>query len=805
MNYPLISEYIESIRFAEDNFATLTNLRPVLDDNGNPIMSSGNFAVVFKMQDIETKEFFAIKCFTREQEGREDAYLLISEELAKIKTKVSASNKINYLVDIKYLNNELFVDSNNSTDTEFPILLMVWVEGDTLYKYILDNKYDGYKLACLVYNFYKLSDWLLAQPFAHGDIKPENIIVTNKGNLFLIDYDGMYVPKMFGQEPRESGSPNYRLPFTNNTICSFNNHIDDFAIIHILLSLNVYSLWPNLIRPDKDVSLFSDDEFGNLCNSSSYKELISNKIDKQTSFLIMLLQKVIAFGYLDFQDWQQLFFVEPKQDNYINLEEEMSSLDNIVKAMELAYYSMFYKDPARNEYEISWYKELSSRIIKATEIQGGFRQHSWPYGFDGGIKYSYLKPNGVEEREGVALDFGYNSLRYLWGLIKYKSICKTLSKNVYGGGIDVFTVNYDENKYNTYLEAFIKTQEECAQQYKYLYVFDIKDFFKNVDISKLKEFYFGNEMTNVKGFDDLFNNTFEMESLKGLNPCSEVDSFFANLYLKTLDDSLSKIDGLKYFRYCDDIRIFSNNGSLFDELNNSIASVLSLLSLKLNTEKSKLIDTANEKIELAKACFVWSCQLYCQTDENHVELVDGKKLKEIIQQDLTTVYIFNLLRTINERAISENGSLKLHIDNLFYVLKNVHKNATFYRLVSELVFEIGLHHELDGTLFSYILDEIVKVLRDENIEPFVKYWILRTYFCSDKQYYTKYIEEENTWKDQSWYPNPCYNEQIIKMLDVDFRRVGTYQLISHLADYVISKIKPSMNMNTSNNEDELPF
>ena len=37
MNYPLISEYIEAIKSAEDNFKELTNLRPVLDDDGQPI------------------------------------------------------------------------------------------------------------------------------------------------------------------------------------------------------------------------------------------------------------------------------------------------------------------------------------------------------------------------------------------------------------------------------------------------------------------------------------------------------------------------------------------------------------------------------------------------------------------------------------------------------------------------------------------------------------------------------------------------------------------------------------------------
>ena len=71
MNYPLISEYIEAIKAAEDNFEKLKNLRPVLDEDGNPAFSSGNFAVVFKMKDEQTGKLHAVKCFLKEQEGRE--------------------------------------------------------------------------------------------------------------------------------------------------------------------------------------------------------------------------------------------------------------------------------------------------------------------------------------------------------------------------------------------------------------------------------------------------------------------------------------------------------------------------------------------------------------------------------------------------------------------------------------------------------------------------------------------------------------------------------------------------------------
>ena len=46
MNYPLISEYLEAIKSAGDNFEELSYLRPVFVDDGELVMTSGNFAVV---------------------------------------------------------------------------------------------------------------------------------------------------------------------------------------------------------------------------------------------------------------------------------------------------------------------------------------------------------------------------------------------------------------------------------------------------------------------------------------------------------------------------------------------------------------------------------------------------------------------------------------------------------------------------------------------------------------------------------------------------------------------------------------
>ena len=127
MQYPLISEYLAAIRDAHDNLDKLSHLVPVLDNYGEPYRSSGAFAVVFKMKDEQTGKCYALKCFTEEQKGRAEAYRQIAEELEFVDSP--------YITSVKYLEKELFVDSN-CEDDEFPVLLMDWIEGETMETYM---------------------------------------------------------------------------------------------------------------------------------------------------------------------------------------------------------------------------------------------------------------------------------------------------------------------------------------------------------------------------------------------------------------------------------------------------------------------------------------------------------------------------------------------------------------------------------------------------------------------------------------------------------------------------------------------
>ena len=280
MNYPLISEYLEAIKHSEDNFNVLSTLRPVYDEAGEIVMSSGNFAVVFKMKDKASGKLYAVKCFLREQEGRDIAYQQITDELEYVSS--------NYLCSIKYFPKELFVDSTVSSDTECPVLLMDWVEGVTLDKYVHQHISDKYALQLITYQFCRMAAWLMSQPFAHGDLKPDNILVTEDGALVLVDYDGMYVPAMQGQKARELGSPDYRHPL--RTEDCFNEHIDDFPLALIGMSLKAIALDSSLLQNNakSDSLLFSESDFKDIGECLMMKSLCALLNDAEFSKLYAL-------------------------------------------------------------------------------------------------------------------------------------------------------------------------------------------------------------------------------------------------------------------------------------------------------------------------------------------------------------------------------------------------------------------------------------------------------------------------------------------------------------------------------------
>ena len=321
MQYPLISEYLAAIRDAHDNLDKLSHLVPVMDKYGEPYRSSGAFAVVFKMKDEQTGKCYALKCFTEEQEGRAEAYRKIAEELEFVDSP--------YITSVKYLEKELFVDSN-CEDEEFPVLLMDWIEGETMETYVAANYTNTHAMSMLCYRFCKMAAWLRSQSFAHGDIKPDNIMVRPDGTLTLVDYDGMFVPAMKGQKSPTVGTKDFSHPL--RTVDDFDETIDDFALASIALSLKAISLNPSLLKSygASDRLLFSVADFLDLSTSNTFTALQSMLADDEARTLMSMFLLASAKKNLSMCSFR-LFGVQKPKEEVWSTKVTKEDLENAVK------------------------------------------------------------------------------------------------------------------------------------------------------------------------------------------------------------------------------------------------------------------------------------------------------------------------------------------------------------------------------------------------------------------------------------------------------------------------------------------
>lgn len=357
MQYPLISEYLAAIRDAHDNLEKLSHLVPVLDNYGEPYRSSGAFAVVFKMKDEQTGKCYALKCFTEEQEGRAEAYRQIAEELEFVDSA--------YITYVKYLEKELFVDSN-CEDDEFPVLLMDWIEGETMETYIADHYMDNHAMSMLCYRFCKMAAWLRSQPFAHGDIKPDNIMVRSDGTLTLVDYDGMFVPAMKGQKSPTIGTKDFSHPL--RTVDDFDETIDDFALASIALSLKAISLNPSLLKSygASDRLLFSAADYLDLSKSKTLTSLQGLLADEEAITLISMFLLASAKKNLSMCSFRLFGVQKPKEKEVQKPKEKevQKPKNEEVWSTEVTYDDL--RNAVEDEFGVKYSKDWK-RLLKAPE------------------------------------------------------------------------------------------------------------------------------------------------------------------------------------------------------------------------------------------------------------------------------------------------------------------------------------------------------------------------------------------------------------------------------------------------------
>jgi hypothetical protein len=239
--WPSARHFTEVIQCPSVCFAhsALRKTLPAVDRLGMPIVTSGQFAYVYKLKSMNGGGDFAVRCFRGYLGDRDQRYRAIQEHVL--------NSPIPYLSEFSYAPEGIMVGNQR-----FPILFMNWIEGPTLDLYVNEMIERREVLVHLADEWLKVVSALQHSGVAHGDLQHGNVIVEH-GQLRLIDHDGIFVPLMQGWSASEVGHQHYQHP--QRTAQHFDAKLDNFSSLVIYLSLLSLVERPSLWQEYHDENL----------------------------------------------------------------------------------------------------------------------------------------------------------------------------------------------------------------------------------------------------------------------------------------------------------------------------------------------------------------------------------------------------------------------------------------------------------------------------------------------------------------------------------------------------------------------
>ncbi len=224
---------------------TLHDIEPCRDAAGRPLFAAGNSAAVFRVR-IDGRRC-ALRCYFRPMPHLREIY---GERL---------------------LEAELFLHDTPVTGRWADVVLCDWIEGSPLDEAVTEaaTRNDRARLAHLAAAFDRWAARTIAAPWAHGDLKPENLIVAPDGELRAIDFDAMFLPDFAGHPSPELGTAAYQHPA--RTARDFDARLDDFPAALISTALHLLALDPtaHVRYGDRDGLLI---EPANIRNDAAWNE-----------------------------------------------------------------------------------------------------------------------------------------------------------------------------------------------------------------------------------------------------------------------------------------------------------------------------------------------------------------------------------------------------------------------------------------------------------------------------------------------------------------------------------------------------
>ena len=192
MQWPLASQFSAMLQRPETAFRdpALKAFSIERDRFGQPRPWDGG--VCRRLQRCSTQRRgrpMALRVFSSASPERRDRYDAVSAYLR--------GRRVRCLVDFEYRDESVRAAGHTQW---FPLILMDWIQGDTLYQWAAARcrAGDGQALAGAASRWVELVAELEAAEIAHGDLQHANVMVAADGQLKLVDYDGM-VRSRFGR------------------------------------------------------------------------------------------------------------------------------------------------------------------------------------------------------------------------------------------------------------------------------------------------------------------------------------------------------------------------------------------------------------------------------------------------------------------------------------------------------------------------------------------------------------------------------------------------------------------------------